>query len=117
VSTAWTLPPERDAPRAGTGPKVPELFRTGPDSPTSGGGTVTFIRKGIDNYDVPVSGSAAPGVYLHTLSVGDQITEARVYQLVSHTTLDRVGPDRVSARKISRLNGGLSQREAHGLDS
>jgi hypothetical protein len=60
--------------------------------------------------------SAAPRSYCHTLSVGDQTSEAHVGLPLAHTTLDRVGPYRVSEQRTPRLNGGCSQREAHGLE-
>jgi hypothetical protein len=50
--------------------------------------------------------SAAPGGHCHTPSVDDQISEASGGLFLAHATLDRVGSDRVSKRKIPRLNGG-----------
>jgi hypothetical protein len=51
-------------------------------------------------------GSAEPGDYCHTPSVGDQTSETRGGLPLAHTTLDRVGLDRVLKRKIPRLNCG-----------
>jgi hypothetical protein len=61
-------------------------------------------------------GSAVPGSYCRTLSVGNQASEARVGLVFAHTTLERVGPDRVSERRNPRPNAGRSQRNAHGLE-
>jgi hypothetical protein len=58
-------------------------------------------------------GFAAPGGYCHAPTVGDQTSEARGGLHLSHKILDRVGPNRVSKRRIRRLDGGTSQREAH----
>jgi hypothetical protein len=61
-------------------------------------------------------GSAVPGGYCHTLSVGDQTSEDRVGLPLAETTLNRVGLDRVSERGNPRPNGGRSQRKTHVLD-
>jgi hypothetical protein len=60
--------------------------------------------------------SAAPGDYCHTPSVGDQTCEARSGLHLAHTTIDRVGPDRVPKWRIPRFYGGISQREVHRLE-
>jgi hypothetical protein len=49
-------------------------------------------------------------------NVGEQTSRASSGLSVARTTLDRVGPDRVSERRIPRLYVGRSQREAHGLE-
>jgi hypothetical protein len=59
-------------------------------------------------------GSAAPGSYRHTLSAGDRTSEARVGLPLAHRALDRVGPDRMSERGISRLNGGAISTRCTG---
>jgi hypothetical protein len=61
-------------------------------------------------------GSAVPGGYCHTLTVGDRTSEARVELSLAHTTLNPVGPDRVSKRRISCVNGGCSKSKAHELE-
>jgi hypothetical protein len=48
------------------------------------------------------------------LVFGDQTSEDRGGVPLAHTPLDRVGPDRVSKRRISRPDGGRFQREQHG---
>jgi hypothetical protein len=49
-------------------------------------------------------GSAAPGGYRHTPSVGKQTSETRGGLPLAHTTLDVFGPIRVSKWRIPRLN-------------
>jgi hypothetical protein len=84
------------------------------EHPTLGGGKViSAVAKLII---LARFGSAALGGYCRTLNVDDRTSEASVGVLFAHTTLDSVGADRVSDRRIFRLHGGWSQREAHGLE-
>jgi hypothetical protein len=110
------LPPERDTSRVGTGPKVREL-RLPPDGPTHSwwrhGDPCPQGRRSVRGASL---GSTVPGSYCHTPSVGDRTGETRVGLPLAHTTLDRVGPDRVSESGNPRLNGGRSLHEASWLE-
>jgi hypothetical protein len=61
-------------------------------------------------------GSAAPGGHYHASSVGRQADGSRGGLLITHTTLDRVGLDRVPELGLRRIYGGRPQREESGLE-
>jgi hypothetical protein len=79
-------------------------------------GTTILGHGGIDSLCCASLGSAAPGGYWHTPSIGNQTSETRSGLPLAQTTLDRVGPIRVPKRRIPLLNGGWSQRETYGLE-
>jgi hypothetical protein len=81
-----------------------------------GGGIANLVRRGTDHNAVLVSVLQHLEATAIHLVFGNQTSETRGGQLLAHTTLDRVGPIRVSKQRIPRFTGWRSQCETYGLE-
>jgi hypothetical protein len=106
----------RGAPSVGSSPKVRKLCLPPDGLHDSGRRHSHPYLQGHRSLCCTSLTSAAPGGYCNPHSVGDQTSEARDGLPLAHTILYWVGRDWVSKRRIACLNGGRSQREAHGLE-
>jgi hypothetical protein len=101
----WCLPPERDASRVGTGPEVRDLWRPQDGPPDCWRRHSDPCPQAHRRLCCASLGCAAPESYCPTLSADDQTSDAYVGLPQTYTNCNRVGPDRVSERRIPLLNG------------
>jgi hypothetical protein len=105
-ATAVSLSIRNEGNRREQSPTVPELCLPPNGPPEPGGRHSDPCPPGHRSLCCASLGSAAPGGYCHTPRVGNRTSETPGGLPLAHTTLDRVGPIRVSKRRIPLLIGG-----------